>query len=111
VRRTGEHRFEVRRATVDWLLDNTSVLARSFRIVPEVREGRPAGFHLFGVRADGPFGVLGLRDGDLISAINGLEMTRPENALDVYLKLRAAGHLSVGLERAGRRVTIDYDIR
>jgi general secretion pathway protein C len=111
VRRTGEHRYEVQRAAVDALLGNANALSRAARVMPELRDGRAFGFRLVRVRPDGPFATLGLRDGDVISAINGLEMSSVQNALDVYTKLKSARHLTVSLERGGRRITQDYDIR
>ena len=52
-----------------------------------------------------------MQNGDVISAINGLEITSPEKALEVYAKLKSASHLSLGLERNGQRITKDYTIR
>jgi type II secretory pathway component PulC len=51
-----------------------------------------------------------LRDGDLISSVNGLATNGPDNALAIYASLRSVGRLSVELERAGRRITAEYDI-
>jgi general secretion pathway protein C len=111
IKKTGEHSYEVQRGTVDSLLGNMSMLSRSARIVPEIRDGRAAGFRLFSVRPDGPFAKIGLQNGDVISAINGLEMTSPDKALEVYTKLKSAGHLSVGIERNGQKITKEYSIR
>src|SRR5205085_4496836 len=111
IKKTGEHSYEVQRQTVDSLLGNMSLLSRSARIVPEIRDGRAAGFRLFSVRPDGPFAKIGLQNGDVISAINGLEMTSPDKALEVYTKLKSASHLSVGLERNGQKISKEYNIR
>jgi general secretion pathway protein C len=111
VKKTGEHTYEVQRQTVDSLLGNMSALSRAARIVPEIRDGKGVGFRLFSVRPDGPFAKIGLQNGDVISAINGLEMTSPDNALMVYTKLKSASHLSVGLERNGQKITKEYNIR
>jgi len=111
IKKTGEHNYEVQRRTVDSLLGNMSLLSRSARIVPEIRDGKAAGFRLFSVRPDGPFAKIGLQNGDVISAINGLEMTSPDKALEVYTKLKSASHLSVGLERNGQKITKEYNIR
>jgi general secretion pathway protein C len=111
IKKTGEHSYEVQRGTVDSLLGNMSMLSRSARIVPEIRDGKAAGFRLFSIRPDGPFAKIGLQNGDVISAINGLEMTSPDKALEVYTKLKSANHLSVGLERNGQKITKDYNIR
>ena len=63
------------------------------------------------VRPDGPFAMIGMQNGDIISSINGLEMTSPDKALEVYTKLKSASHLSLGIERNGQKVTKDYNIR
>jgi general secretion pathway protein C len=111
IRKTGEYKYEVQRQAIDSLLDNMAVLSRVVRIVPEIKDGRPAGFRLFNIQPDGPFAKIGLQNGDLISAINGLEISGPDNALMAYTRLRSASHLSVGLERHGLRMTIEYDVR
>jgi general secretion pathway protein C len=111
VKKTGEHSYEVQRGTVDSLLNNMSALSRAARIVPELKDGRAAGFRLFSVRPDGPFAMIGLQNGDVISSINGLEMNSPDQALMVYTKLKSASHLSVGLERNGQKITKEYNIR
>jgi general secretion pathway protein C len=111
VKKTGEHTYEVQRGTVDSLLNNMSALSRAARIVPELKDGRAAGFRLFSVRPDGPFAMIGLQNGDVISSINGLEMNSPDQALMVYTKLKSASHLSVGLERNGQKITKEYNIR
>ena len=111
IRKTGNNTYEVQHSTLDSLLGNMGALARAARIVPETRDGKSVGFRLFSIKPDGPFGKIGLQNGDVISAINGLEMTSPDKALEVYTKLKTANHLSVGLERNGQKVTMDYTIR
>jgi general secretion pathway protein C len=111
IKQISEHRYEVQRSTVDSLLGNMGALARAARIVPEMRDGKAAGFRLFSIRPEGPFAKIGLQNGDVISAINGLEMTSPDKALEVYTKLKTANHLSVGVERNGQKITKDYNIR
>ena len=111
IKKTGEHSFEIQRGTVDSLLGNMALLSRSARIVPEVRDGKSAGFRLFSVRPEGPFGKIGLQNGDIINAINGLEMTSPDKALEIYTKLKSANHITVAVERNGQKVTKDYNIR
>jgi general secretion pathway protein C len=111
IRKTGEHTYEIQRGTLESVLGNMSLLSRSARIVPEIRDGKAAGFRLYSVRPDGPFAKIGMQNGDVISSINGLEITSPEKALEVYAKLKSASHLSLGLERNGQRITKDYSIR
>jgi general secretion pathway protein C len=111
IKKTSENGYEIQRGTVDSMLNNMAVLSRAARIVPEVRDGKSAGFRLFSVKPDGPFGKIGLQNGDVIYAINGMEMTSPDNALQVYTKLKSANHISVAIERNGAKLTKDYNIR
>ena len=111
IKKIGEHKYEIQRSTLESVLGNMSLLSRSARIVPEIRDGKAAGFRLYSVRPEGPFAKIGMQNGDVISAINGMEITSPEKALEVYAKLKSASHLSLGLERNGQRITKDYSIR
>ena len=111
LKKTGENSFEVQRTAVDSLLGNMAALSRGARIVPEIRDGKALGFRLFSMRPEGPFMKLGLQNGDVVTAINGLEMNSPDKALEVYTKLKSANHLSVALERNGQKITKEYNIR
>jgi general secretion pathway protein C len=111
IKKTGENTYDIQRATLESVLGNMSLLSRSARIVPEIKDGKAAGFRLYSVRPDGPFAKIGMQNGDVIASINGLEITSPEKALEVYAKLKSASHLSLGLERNGSKVTKDYSIR
>ena len=111
IREIGPNKYEIQRQTLQQVLGNMNLLSRSARIVPEVRDGQPAGFRLYSVKPEGPFAKIGMQNGDVIFSINGLEMTSPEKALMLYTKLKSAAHLSVGLERNGKRTTKDYAIR
>jgi general secretion pathway protein C len=110
IRKTGPNSYEVERATLESLLGNMNLLASSARILPEVRDGQ-AGLRFASVRPDGPFARIGLQNGDLLSTVNGLDISKPEKAIDAYTKLRSASHISLGLERQGQKLTIEYSIR
>jgi general secretion pathway protein C len=111
ITKLSEHKYELQRGTLESVLGNMALLSRSARIVPEMKDGKAAGFRLFAVRPDGPFAMIGMQNGDIISSINGLEITSPEKALEVYAKLKSASHLSLGMERNGTKVTKEYNIR
>ncbi|HJX65624.1 MAG TPA: type II secretion system protein GspC [Polyangia bacterium] len=111
ITKKGENSYEIQRGTLESVLGNMSLLSRSARIVPEMRDGKAAGFRLYAVKPDGPFAKIGMQNGDVISSINGLEITSPEKALEVYAKLKSASHLSLGMESNGKKITKDYTIR
>ena len=111
IKKLSEHKYELQRNTLESVLGNMALLSRSARIVPEMKDGKAAGFRLFAVRPDGPFALIGMQNGDIISSINGLEITSPEKALEVYAKLKSASHLSLGMERNSQKITKEYNIR
>ena len=110
VRCTGAN-CEIERGLVDQMLSNTTSLATAARFVPSIKDGRPNGFKLYAIRPSSIFGRIGLQNGDTIKAINGMDMTSPDQALAVYSKVRNASHLTVAVERRGETVTLDYTIR
>jgi general secretion pathway protein C len=111
IKKLSDNKYELQRSTLESVLGNMALLSRSARIVPEMKDGKAAGFRLFAVRPDGPFALIGMQNGDIISSINGLEITSPEKALEVYAKLKSASHLSLGMERNGQKLTKEYTIR
>jgi len=49
--------------------------------------------------------------GDLLRAIDGQELTTPEQALELYARLKAADAFTVTYERNGEDLTNDYRLR
>lgn len=109
--KVGRGRYEIDRDALDRLLANTAALAGSVRVQPEIRNGQPSGLRLVQVDPASPIARLGLQSGDVLTAINGLDLTTPENALTAYTQLRAASHLEITFERAGIRLSNQYRIR
>ena len=81
------------------------------RLVPQLRDGQPAGFRLAGVGDEGPFAALGLASGDVLLEVNGRPITSPDTAFAAYAALRTASHVWLVIERGGQRQRMDYAIR
>jgi tetratricopeptide (TPR) repeat protein len=111
IKKLGEHNYEIQRDTLKAVLANMALLSRSARVVPAMKDGKAVGFRLYAVRPDGPVAMIGMQNGDIISSLNGLEITRPEKALDVYAEIKSASHLSLGIERNSQQITKEYNIR
>jgi general secretion pathway protein C len=111
IKQLGEHRYEIERRTLASVLENVGLLARTARPVPEIKDGRMTGFRLFAVLPHGPVAMIGMRNGDVITAINGLELASPDKVVEAFGKLRSASHLSLQFERNGDKLTNDYVIR
>lgn len=102
---------EVDKSLIDKVLANTTALATSARFVPSIKDGKPNGFKLYAIKPGSMFAKIGMQNADLIKAINGLDMSTPDKALEAYTKLKTASHLTVMLERRNENITLDYQIR
>jgi len=63
--------------------------------------GQPAGVRVYPIAADSIFSKIGLKTGDVIKEVNGMEISRPEQAIAVFQQLKA-GH-DVDIKVKGRR--------
>jgi general secretion pathway protein C len=112
IKKIAEDSYEIERALVNDLLANPMSVARDARIMPSRgTNGQPGGFKLYAVRPASVFARLGIRNGDTVTSVNGLDLSSPDDALEVYTKLREASHLSVSVIRRGKPMTLSYNIR
>jgi type II secretory pathway component PulC len=110
ISKIDDQHFRITRRGLDAMLGNMSLLARSARIVPETRGGKPFGFRLFSIRPASPFGLVGLENGDVIRSINDIPMTSPDEALKAYTKMKVANAVRFGMERRGAPFALEVTI-
>jgi general secretion pathway protein C len=100
----------VQREFVDELIAKPSLLSKQARIVPAIRDGETQGFKFYGIRRGSLPRLLGLKNGDLLMAVNGTDLDSMDRAMNLYTKLRRANHLSVRIKRKGKVVTKEIQI-
>ena len=103
-------RCKLRNGVLDRILDSTIQLAQSARLVPVMKDGKPIGLKIFAIRPGTFFSYLLLRNGDLVQKVSGHEISAPEKALEAYSALRGAKTVELELERAGKPLTLTYEI-
>ena len=101
----------VEKAFVEKLLANPAQLTRQARIVPAVRDGETKGYKFYGIRPGSLPKLLGMKNGDLLTSVNGHQLESLDQAMDLYNKLRRASHLSVTIERQGETIQKEIDIK
>jgi general secretion pathway protein C len=107
----GEGEFAVSRTLLNTVLEEPELAARAMRVLP-ARDGEAiVGFRLLGVRRDTLPGKLGLQNGDVVAAINGLPMTSMDAVMRAYGLLRMADEVTVEVLRRGERVALLYHLR
>jgi general secretion pathway protein C len=110
IRDLGSGKYEIRREALNRVLSNTTLLAASAQIMPAVQDGKPAGFMLRRIRPGSFYQLLGMRDGDIVQAVNGRPIRTPEDALQVYTGIKNASHVTISISRGGKSSTFDYSI-
>jgi type II secretion system protein C len=107
---SSEHACTVDRKFVEQLMQSPQQLMSQARMFPVTKDGETAGFRLSGVKKGSLATLLGLKNGDVLSEINGSKLGNIDDALAMYQKLRRANHLSVTVERSGAVITKEISI-
>lgn len=106
----ADGRCEMSRADLDAFLASPATLLRQLRILPHLKDGKPIGVKLFGIRPRSLAAQLGFKNGDVLHTINGYTVGSPDKALAAYSKLKDAETLSFALTRRGEDATIELKI-
>ncbi|HEY8086432.1 MAG TPA: type II secretion system protein GspC [Polyangiaceae bacterium] len=108
---TGPGAFAVDRAVRDALFDGATDLMRSIAIRPEKRGDEVVGIRLAVLKPGTPLDALGVRASDVLLSMNGVALTSPEQMFSAYARARTEPHLTVVLQRDGRPMQLDFDVR
>jgi general secretion pathway protein C len=102
--------YRVDRAIVPRILEHQAELARP-QIALEQSGGKVAGVRVSGVKPESLLGVLGIQNGDLLSSINGIDVSNTSALLEMYGHLSQLDHLTAQVTRGGAPIRLDYDVR
>lgn len=100
----------ITRAALDAVLGEAPEIQYA-RARPVRRQGQVVGFRLSGLRRHEPLHRLGLRNGDVITAVNSQPITSMSEAMKAYQANRDASDFAVALERSGERIVQRIKVR
>ena len=72
--------------------------------------GKLRGFRAYPGRNRAIFNKLGLKPGDLVTAINGQALDDPQHSQEVFNTIQTSDHVTVTLERGGQKQDISLNI-
>jgi general secretion pathway protein C len=101
----------VPRALLNTYVQNMDKIWKDIGIVPEKREGKLVGFKVRFVRRHSVFDQLGLRRGDIITAIDGEPIDNFALPLEVFRTIKTMDYLNLEIKRGKREVELNYEIR
>ncbi len=112
VEQVSDNEFVLERSMVEEQLNDLESLARMGRaLLHRGPDGEYDGYRLSAIRRGSLPDQIGIRNGDIIHSINGIEMNSLEGAMEAYEKLRNESKLDVDVTRRGRTEKLSYSIR
>jgi general secretion pathway protein C len=95
---------------VEQAMENLGDLLNQATFRPHIEDGKPAGISITGIKPNAIFRKLRLRNGDIITGVNGQPVASVEDAVKVFGTLSTEGPLQVKVKRRGQEETLDYKI-
>lgn len=109
--RLGSDRFEVDRSIVDAYAKKPATLsALGWVNRHDGASGKADGFQVGGIRCGNDLHAAGLRNGDVVHAVNGRPVRSIPEAIWAYTKLRKADEIEVEITRKGARRTLTFQM-
>lgn len=94
----------------DTLLNDPSKASDYLRIQPANVNGQQRGYRIYPGRDRSVFNGAGLRPGDLVTSVNGVQLDDPARALQMLGDLSSANTLNLTVERGGSQQAITVNL-
>jgi general secretion pathway protein C len=104
-------RITLKRSLIEDSVQDISKLMNEVRITPHMENGQPSGLAVSYIKPNSIFRRMGLRNGDIITGVDGQNIRSVDDALALYENLRTADNVQVQIKRRGQVRNIDYQIR
>ena len=113
-------RYTEKVAENSWVIDQKAVessftdmsrVMTDARLTPKASGGRVEGFLVTEIKPRGIFDAIGLKNGDVLTKINGYDIDSPEKAVQVLSALRGQTNIDLDILRAGKATSLHYTIR
>lgn len=112
VRQVTQDSYHIDRREVDHAINNLSELFTQVRAVPySLKEGVVQGFRLFQIKPDSLIERIGLKNGDVIQRVNGVEISDPSTAFQLLQDLQGHSQIRVDVLRNHQPTSLSYEIR
>jgi general secretion pathway protein C len=110
-KKVGDREYILDSRKVQQSLENPEHILTDARLLPHFVNGRQEGFKISEVVPDGLYHSLGLRNGDILLRVNGLELSNPEVAIQAMTALRGMNRVELDIIRNGENISMSYQIR
>ncbi len=101
----------VSRSDIEASLKDINQLLTQARVRPHFKDGKPDGLAINRIKKGSFFSKLGLRDGDIVQAIDNTSIRSPDDILTLYKKMKSGSGVGIRINRKGQQQTINYTFR
>jgi general secretion pathway protein C len=102
--------INLNREKIESAMQDLGQLMQQATIRPHIEDGRSAGISITGIKPNAIFRKMRLRNGDVITGVNGNPIESVEDAISVFEDLSTAAEIKLEIKRRGRLQTLDYRI-
>jgi general secretion pathway protein C len=107
----GQIKKVLDRREVEQALNDLPKLLSQARAVPVLANGAISGFRLDYIASSSFYEKIGLRYGDVLKQVNGVEIKDPGTMLSLFQQLRNEKSVKLDILRNNQRMTMMFDIR
>jgi type II secretory pathway component PulC len=111
LKKLGPGKFEVSRAEVQQTMENPAQFFSQMRAMPHFVNGKTDGFSISQVQQGSVFAQLGLKDGDLLTSIDGQPVTNPMQAMSLIQAVKTQSAIDLIVNRGGTPTSVHLDLR
>jgi type II secretory pathway component PulC len=114
IKQMSDTDYKIKKAAVDKSLGNLNDIVTQARMVPnnalDASGNRVGGFRVFAIKPGSIYQKLGLRDGDVIKAINGAPMDTVDGGMSVLQSMRFEKRFDIEIMRGNRPMNMNYEV-
>jgi general secretion pathway protein C len=104
-------KIKLRGAEIEKAMENLGELMEQATLRPHIEDGQAAGISITGIKPNAIFRKMRLRNGDIITGVNGNSIESVEDAVKVVEKLSSGSDIQLQIKRRGREQALDYSIQ
>jgi len=111
IQSVSSNRWVLDKREVSQAFDNLPRLLTKARIIPNFSQGKADGFRIVSIVPNSIYEKIGLKNGDILQRINGIEIKDPTSFLKIFQQIKDETHISLNLVRNNQKNAFEYDIR
>ena len=104
-------KIQLKADEIEKAMENLGQLMEQATLRPHIEDGQSAGISITGIKPDAIFRKMRLRNGDIITGVNGDAIDSVEDAVKVVEQLSSGSDIQLQIKRRGREQSLDFNIQ